>query len=53
MELFKQASPGGEEGTVGASPVISITIINPSTAAMCMQIEQDSYVACSQLQLPG
>lgn len=44
VELFKAASPGrDEEGTVEAFPVISTTTINPSTAAACMQLEQDLY----------
>lgn len=48
VELFKKASLGREEeGTVRASPVISPTTINPSTAALCMQLEQHSCMVCS------
>lgn len=54
VELFKKASLGREEeGTLGASPVISTTTINPSTAALCMQLEQDSCMVCSPATAPS
>lgn len=54
MELFKNASPGREEeGAVGASPVISTATINPSTAAICKELEQDSCMVCNPATAPS
>lgn len=53
VELFKNSYRGREEeGTVEASPVISPTTINPSTA-ICMHLEQDLCMVCSPATVPS
>lgn len=52
VELFKDVSPGREEGAVWASSVTSISTTNPSAAAIWIQLEQVSCTPYSWATAP-
>lgn len=52
VELFKDVSPGREEGAVWASSITSITTANPSAAAIWIQLEQVSCTPYSWATAP-